>query len=346
MADFLVALADFHKEMLWQELGHASLFSFLRRELRLSAGAAQYRKTAAELVQRYPEVEAALRDGLLCLSSVIEVAKVITPENASELLPRFFGLSSRDAALVAVSIRPVDDAPSRDLVAPLRLPAATAAVTAVAAPLADPAPSPAQDGPAPLAFRAPEMTDCRSTPPVPAESPPRRAAAPAPLTIEPLDAERVRLHVTVSRRFVAKLEATKDALSHARPGATAEEVLDACMDLLLAQHAKRKGLVEKPRTNTRPPTSDAIPASVKREVWRRAGGKCEWPLECGGTCGSTLRLEFDHIVPRARGGASTIDNVRVTCRAHNQYAARLVFGDGWMDQFRRAQPDAEGLSKR
>src|SRR5574341_717876 len=135
MADFLVALADFDRRRLWSELGHASLFSFLRRELGLSAGAAQYRKTAAELVQRYPQVEAALREGKLCLSSVIEVAKVITPENVTELLPRFFGLSSRDAAFVSASVRPVEDPPRRDLiVTPLRLaPAASLCGSSTAA---------------------------------------------------------------------------------------------------------------------------------------------------------------------------------------------------------------------
>ena len=107
MTEFLVALADFDRHRLWETLGHRSLFAFLRRELKLSAGAAQYRKTAAELVQKYPEVEAALRGGDLCLSSVIELAKVLTPESAPEVLPRFFGLSSRDAAFVAASIRPV-----------------------------------------------------------------------------------------------------------------------------------------------------------------------------------------------------------------------------------------------
>ena len=52
MADFLVALSDFDERELWAALGHASLFYFLRRELGLSAGAAQYRKTAAGLVRR------------------------------------------------------------------------------------------------------------------------------------------------------------------------------------------------------------------------------------------------------------------------------------------------------
>ncbi len=85
MADFLIALADFDRRKLWRDLGHASLFTFLRRELGLSAGAAQYRKTAAELVQKLPEVEAALRDGRLCLSTVIEGSST---SRARSLAPR------------------------------------------------------------------------------------------------------------------------------------------------------------------------------------------------------------------------------------------------------------------
>jgi hypothetical protein len=125
LAEFLVALSRFDAERRWQELGDRSLFEFLRRELKLSAGAAQYRKTAAELVQRYPAVEAALGSGELCLSSVIELAKVLTPENAREVLPRFFGLSSRDAAFVAATIRPVESPPRRDFVVTQVRPSAT-----------------------------------------------------------------------------------------------------------------------------------------------------------------------------------------------------------------------------
>jgi hypothetical protein len=128
MAEFLIALAAFDRRNLYRELGHASLFSFLRVELKLSAGAAQYRKTAAELVQRFPEVEAALRDGRLCFSAVIQVAKVLTPENCAEVLPRFFGLSARDAAFVAVAIRPVESPPRREVLVPSRPAVATRTV--------------------------------------------------------------------------------------------------------------------------------------------------------------------------------------------------------------------------
>jgi len=63
MADFLVALAEFDRQRLWVQLGHASVFYYLHRELGLSKGAAHYRKVAAHLIQRFPEVVEPLRAG-------------------------------------------------------------------------------------------------------------------------------------------------------------------------------------------------------------------------------------------------------------------------------------------
>jgi hypothetical protein len=337
MADFLLAVADFDRRKLWRDLGHASLFAFLRRELGLSAGAAQYRKTAAELVQRFPEVEAALRDGKLCLSSVIELAKVITPENAAELLPRFFGLSSRDAAQVAVSIRPVEDPPQRDVVTPLR-PVVPVPRAAVEAP---PVPSTVQDETVTQLVRAPEVRITDSVRAPPSASPARPAVAPKS-TMEPLSAEQSRVHLTVSRRFVEKLRAATAALSHAHPDGGMEEILEAGLDLLLAGHAKRKGLVAKPRKSAPPanPDSDCVPADVKRTVWLRDEGCCQFRLEDGSICGSTFQLEFDHLRPRALGGPSTVENIRIACRPHNGLAARRVFGDDWMDRFMRKKERA------
>src|SRR5512137_2709621 len=116
MADFLVALADFDDRRLWLKLGHTSLFTFLHRELGLSKGASHFRKVAAELVQRFPEVVEPLRDGRLCITSVVELARVITPENRAEVLPRFFHASKQEAKAVAAEIRPVDVVPTREVV--------------------------------------------------------------------------------------------------------------------------------------------------------------------------------------------------------------------------------------
>jgi hypothetical protein len=314
MADFLLALADFDRRRLWLELGYPSLFMFLHRELGLSKGAAHYRKTAAELLQRFPELIDALRDGRLCITSIIELARVATTENLREVLPRFFHCSRREAKEVAIEIRPAAVVPHREVIT-------TATQRAV---------QPVELAPThPL--RAVPAT-------VPAPEPPRASA-------DPLTADLRRLHVTVSRRFLEKLERARSALSHSRPGAGAEAILEAGLDLILAAEARRQGAAERPPKQPRPSKPDRVAASVKREVWARDRGRCQWPVagKAGGICGSTLRVELDHVEPRARGGPATAEGMRLLCRLHNDLAARLAFGDRWMDQFtQRGGANAKG----
>ena len=326
LGEFLVALADFDRQRLWLELGQSSLFYFMHRELGLSAGAAFYRKTAAELVQRFPEIVEPLRDGRLCLTSVVELRKVLTPENRDDVLPRFFHLSKTGAKAVSAALRPDEAAPHREVVTTVRVPVAA---PALALPVrADVEPRGDDESPFQL-----DETPCAN--PGPASAPPV-AVSPPRTSVEPLTAELSRLHVTVAQRFLAKLEAARAALSHSHPGASADEILEAGLDLLIERHEKRRGLVEKPRREPSPWKPDHVPAHVKRAVWKRDGGRCQWPVEGGGVCGSTHQVELDHIVPRGRGGQTTVANTRCLCRVHNQYAARQVYGDAWMDLFTRA----------
>jgi hypothetical protein len=328
MADFLVALADFDRKGLWEELGHSSLFYFLHRELGLPKGPAYYRKTAAELVQRYPEIIEPLRDGRLCLTSVVELAKVITAENRAELLPRFFHLSKQEAKAVTAELLPEGAPPLREVVTVARTPAAAVDLTLPALALRRAVPAPVC-----ASLVLPEEPACANTI-VPDVASAAVTRVP-PAEIDPLTADLRRLHLTVSRRLLEKIEEARAALSHSHPDAGKEEILEAGLDLLLEHAAKRKGLVDRPRKTSRPPTSDTIPAAVKREVWKRAGGCCEWPLDGGGVCGSKLRLEYDHVTPRAHRGPSTFENIRLHCRTHNQLAARCVFGERWMQRYKR-----------
>src|SRR4030095_11526365 len=72
------------------------------------------------------------------------------------------------------------------------------------------------------------------------------------------------------------------------------------------------------------------PAHVKRAVWRRDQGQCTYISETGRRCSARQTLELDHIQEVARGGASTISNLRLRCRAHNQYTAECTFGAQFM----------------
>lgn len=54
-----------------------------------------------------------------------------------------------------------------------------------------------------------------------------------------------------------------------------------------------------------------------KELMVALGGKCA-------ECGTTERLEIDHIIPLAKGGSHSVDNFQILCRHHNAVkSARL-----------------------
>ncbi len=291
LADFLVALSEFDRAGAYRRLGFANVFDYLLRELKLSRGAAHYRKVAARLVARFPEVVEPLRDGRLCLTSIVQLAKVMTEANRTEALPRFFHCSKQEAKQVAVEIMPAAVVPRRTVVTEIPPPMKSTT-------------SPVHPG------------ELLAAPPEPAREPARTV-------VEPLTSTVSRIHVTVSRALVAKLKRARAGQSHVQPGATDEQVIDAALDLLLAQQEKRRA---------------SVPPRVKREVRRRDGGKCQWKLDSGGVCGSEVRTEIDHVVPRGKGGPSTVENCRVLCKLHNVEAARAAYGDAHMDLFTPRNP--------
>lgn len=287
------------------------------------------------------------------MTSVGEVAKVITDENVLEILPRFYGLSSREAKEVAAALMPEPSPPRREVVTlvPVAAPAPKPQPRLVSAPELELAPR--QPAAAPELVPAPE----------PAESAPVSASRLPPREeVQPLTATLRRVHYTVTKRWLDKLQAAKDALSHSIPDGDAEKVLEAALDALLEKEAKRKGLLVKnprqPRTattriGTPAPESSvptlrangdetssksprkAVPIHVRRAVLKRDEARCQARLHDGTICGSAVRIQFDHVVPDALGGPSTTDNGRILCAAHNREAARRVFGDEWIDLFAR-----------
>jgi hypothetical protein len=53
-----------------------------------------------------------------------------------------------------------------------------------------------------------------------------------------------------------------------------------------------------------------ITKEVRNAVWIRDGGLC---VECG----AGAYLEFDHIIPVAKGGGNTVANIQILCRGCN-----------------------------
>jgi hypothetical protein len=65
------------------------------------------------------------------------------------------------------------------------------------------------------------------------------------------------------------------------------------------------------QTNDRGSTRTRLSEAVRHEVWRRDQGKCA-------SCGSSQKLEFDHIVPHSRGGSDTVRNIQLLCEPCNR----------------------------
>ena len=346
LAEFLVALSEFDGARGWVALGFASLFDYLHRSLGLSKGAAFYRMTAARLIQSRPEVVHPLKDGRLCLSTIVELSKALEAGGGDEVVSRFFHASKREAKAVVAELLPAASVPTRTIVTALRAGTMEVALSA-------------QDAASSL-LRPADLGQLvgRPTDQVPAP-PPAAHRSPAPVLIEePKTAELSRIHVTVPRRFLKKIEEARAALSHSLPRATEDEILEVGLDLIIARHAKRRGIGAKPRL--RAPRADApaaptpaapttvaaaappppkrsrhVPAHVWRAVWERDGGRCVWPVDGGGVCGSTHKLQLDHVDGWALGADTTVERCRLLCAPHNDQHARELYGDELMDRYTR-----------
>ena len=144
------------------------------------------------------------------------------------------------------------------------------------------------------------------------------------------------------RATVEKIRRAQDLLSHGIPTRNLAQELDQVHDLAIPQLEKQKfATTDRPHA-ARPATPDSrhIPAEVRRAVYARDGGRCTFIDARGRRCESRHQLEYDHIVPVARGGTSTVGNVRALCRAHNQIAAIDAFGLAFMG-YRIEQARAE-----
>jgi hypothetical protein len=145
--------------------------------------------------------------------------------------------------------------------------------------------------------------------------------------VQPLAPGRYRVQFTASEALRNKLE----RLQALRPGAgLATLVEQAVTGELERLEARRFGKTRAPRkTLADADTSGgprAIPASVRRAVYERAGGRCAFRDARGRRCDERSRLQFHHRHPHGYGGERTPENISLLCRSHNQHLAEIDYG--------------------
>jgi hypothetical protein len=296
--------------------GFGSLFSYCVEALRLSEDATCNRIYAARCCRRFPAILEALAAGEMSLTSVRMLSPHLTDENWQTVLARASGRSRREIEALVAELAPRPDVPS----SVRKLPTATAAAPTTPAP----------------AIQAETIAT-----PAHAVS---LVAAPLPVTprrpiIEMTSPRRYRVQFTIGEESHDKLRRLQTLLRREIPDGDPAAIVDRALTLLLEKVERKKlAVVAKPRP-ARPirpgadtqdwrtiPGSRDIPDHVKRASWRRDGGQCAFVSADGHRCTERRFLEFHHVIPYAKGGRATVDNISLRCRRHNQYEAELVFG--------------------
>jgi hypothetical protein len=157
--------------------------------------------------------------------------------------------------------------------------------------------------------------------------------------LEPLSADRFRVHFTADGEFRDLLEEVRALGSYGHPNADLLTVMKEALQARKRELLKKRfGVGRKARVNAAreaAPKDGAkrsrdVPDSVAREVYSRDGGCCTFVSKDGRRCAGRHFLELDHVDPHAAGGAPTARNLRLRCRAHNQQYARSYFGSDYV----------------
>jgi hypothetical protein len=207
-----------------------------------------------------------------------------------------------------------------------------------------------------------------SAPPSPASQPSAPWAAPQPSAARatPLRPGRFKVEVTLDQEEYDALEQLRELLRHQVPSGDIARVVGLALKAHCRREMKRRFAQSDAGRGVRPagdeqsdasapsealavahaggeaPTGSGtaapsarsryIPRAVVRAVFLRDLGQCTFVSAEGRRCSSRGFLEVHHhSVTFARGGAASVENLRLVCRAHNLLFAERDYGRGFVE---------------
>jgi len=317
----LIAVIDHRRDYLGA--GYSSMYSYCRDRLHMSEDKAVRRIEVARVTLKIPEVLDYLADGRLSVTTACVLAPHLTRESAPGLLSvAAFRSRQEIVQLLAERSRPAADQTlaldgpprvedSSGLSAPVRMNSSVEPRTTGES-------EPSADSPAPAHANSP-----------------RRG------WVRPSSGGGYDVRLSITDKEHDDLRRATSLLGHAVPSGDPAVIYARAMKHFV-KHLEKQRLGAKPvAASSEPSTTSSssapsravegrlgrgIPKRLRRLVWERDDGRCAFVGTAGHRCGSTTRLEFDHITPIAQGGRTTPENLRLLCRAHNQYEAERVIG--------------------
>ena len=326
-ADLVAHIAEFDARRFYVRAGYTSMRAYCMGELRLSEDSAAKHLQVARKAREFPALFGPLAEGRLHLSGARLLAPHLTTENTDDLIAAAMDRSMAEIELLLAERFPQ----SEPLPLVQEFPGAQPASPESVAPRAE--------------VGEPQVKQFTR------KHAARHVDSPVPRSqLSPIAKERFVFQLAIGKRVHDKLRHAQDLLSHAIPSGDWEQVLEYALDEAIRKLERQKfAATTQPRSPKRPPANQrSIPAHVRRAVRERDQGQCTFDGETGHRCGARKFLEFDHIIPVARGGEATVENLTLRCRVHNAFEAERTFGAGFMEQKREAarqKADARAATK-
>jgi 5-methylcytosine-specific restriction endonuclease McrA len=287
----LQLLREVEADQHYLAMGYPTLFEFAINELGYSAGSAHRRIQGMRLLKTLPEMEEKLEDGSLSLCVAAKTQSFFHQEDRKR---REEGQAKVSAESKREIVQSMFGASARQCEAK-------------------------------LAAISPESV-------IPHEK--ERSVA----------AGKTLIQFVADDELLAKLEKLKGLLAHQNFEGRYDRLFEILADLAL----KKLDPEQKPQKKVKPeiegsdphqeeatagiPTvekaaivsrSRYVPASIKRAVWNRDGGRCTFrDPATGRQCESRHALQLDHIKPYAWGGETSQSNLQLRCSQHNAYTAQ------------------------
>ena len=305
----LIAVIDHRRDYLGA--GYSCMRDYCMGRMHMSEDQAFRRIQVARVGLEHPEIFECLADGRLGVTTAAELAPHVNAESASGLIAAA-AFKSKDEirSLVAERER------SRVLASAPAGPSQVSDVESVSGSLA-----PAQVNLHIASCAPPAANDNAGSAALALAGHTRRGR----VFSSGSGGHEVQLSITDEEH--ADLRQAQVLLGHAVPSGDPAVIYARAMKHYVA-HLEKRRLGAKPAsaTSVRTAGGRGIPKPLRRFVWERDGGRCAFMSTDGHRCESTRRLEVDHIQPVALGGETKPENLRLLCRAHNQYEAERVFG--------------------
>jgi hypothetical protein len=340
-AEMLLYLGEVDRRRLYVPAGYPSMYMWCLAVLGFSEDGACQRIRGARAARQFAVILEMVADGRLHLSGLALLSRHLTRANATELLDAAAHRSKRAIERLIAERFPRADVP--DSVRPLGAATGTSPVpgrvefaTTYGVSMTERASESPVPGRVDLTAAADSTAD-GGTSPVLGRVTSRPEPAPHS-RVAPLAPERYAVQFTMDESMHAELIHAQNLLGPRVPAGQVADVFRLALKALVTQLEKRKCAATKkpraPRPSYRSDDPRYTPADVVRTVWVRDQDQCTYVSKTGHRCEERSGLEIDHVDPPQPGVTPTADKLRLRCRAHNQYAAELRYGDGFMHQIR------------